>query len=73
MFHDIQAPLDMLQRSHNLHILILFFETRDEEIYNPLGSVPLFKRFAYSNKTQPFNALGRLYFKDTHTHLFCGC
>jgi len=54
MFHDIQALFDMLQRSHNFHMLILFFNTRDKEICNPFGSVPLFKRFAYTNKTQPF-------------------
>ena len=53
MLHNIQALLDMLQRSHNFHILILFY-TRDKEIYNPFGLVPLFKRFAYTNKTQSF-------------------
>jgi len=48
MFHNIQALLDMLQRSHSFHILILFFNGRDREIYNPFGSVPLFKRFAHT-------------------------
>ena len=68
MFHDIQALLDILQRSPNLRTLIMFFETRDKEIYNPFGSVPLFKRLAYTNKAQPFNALGRLYWK-IHIHI----
>jgi len=68
MFHDIQALLDMLQHSQNFHILILFFNIRDKEIYNPFGSVPLLKRFAYTNKTQPFNALGRQYLK-IHIHI----
>jgi len=36
----------MSQRSHNFHILILFFKIRDKEINNLFGSVPLFKRFA---------------------------
>jgi len=31
MFHDIQALLDMLQRSHTFHILILFLNIRDKE------------------------------------------
>jgi len=53
MFHDIQVLLDKLLRSH-FYILILFFNTRDKEIYNPFGSVPLFKRFAYANKIQSF-------------------
>ena len=30
MFYDIQALLDMLQRSRNSHISILFFNTRDK-------------------------------------------
>jgi len=54
MFHYIQALLDMLQRSHTFHMLILFFNIRDKEIYNPFELVPLFKRFAYTNKTQSF-------------------
>jgi len=52
MFHNIQALLDMLQRSHNFHILILFVMIRDKEINNLFGSVLLFKQFAYTNKTQ---------------------
>jgi len=36
----------MSQRSHNLHILILFFKIRDKEINNLFGSVPLFQRIA---------------------------
>jgi len=43
MFHNIQALLDMLQRSHNFHILILFVKVRDEEVNNLFGSVLLFK------------------------------
>ena len=43
---------DMLRRSHTCHILILFFNIRDKEIYNPFELVPLFKRFTYKNKTQ---------------------
>ena len=54
MFHDMQALLDMLQRSHTFHILILFFNIRDKEIYNPFDLVPLFKRFTYKNKIQTF-------------------
>jgi len=48
---NIQALLDMLQRSHNSHILILFFKICDKEINNLFGSVLLFKQFAYTNKT----------------------
>jgi len=52
MFCNIQALLDMFQRSHNFHILILFFEICDKEINHLFGSVLLFKQFAYTNKTQ---------------------
>jgi len=52
MLCNIQALLDMLQRSHNFRILILFFKICDKEINNLFRSVPLFKRFAYTNKTQ---------------------
>jgi len=52
MFRNIQALLDMLQRSHNFHILILFVKVCDKEINNLFGSVLLFKQFAYTNKTQ---------------------
>jgi len=54
MFHDIQAFLDMLQRSHTFHTFILFFNIRNKGIYNPFELVPLFKRFTYKNKTQTF-------------------
>ena len=47
MFHDVQALLDMLQRSHKSHILILLLNTRSEEIYNSFELVPLFKRVIY--------------------------
>jgi len=52
MFHNIQVFLDMLQRSHNFHILTLFVMSCYKEINNLFGSVPLFKQFAYTNKTQ---------------------
>jgi len=52
MFHNIQALLDMSQRSHNSRILIMFFKICDKEINNRFGSVPLFKQFTYANKTQ---------------------
>jgi len=52
MFHNVQALLDMLQCSHNFHILILFVMIRDKEIDNLFGSVLPFKQFAYTNKTQ---------------------
>jgi len=45
MFHDIQALLDISQRSHNLHLLIMSFNIRDKVIYNSFEVVPLFKRF----------------------------
>jgi len=49
---NIQALLDMLQRSPNFYILILFVMIRDKEISNLFGSVLLFTQFAYTNKTQ---------------------
>jgi len=45
MFHDIQVLLDMLQRSHNLHLLSMSFNIRDKGIYNSFEVVPLFKQF----------------------------
>ena len=51
IFHNIQALLDMLQRSHNFNILILFVMIRDKEINNLFGSVPPFKQFVHTNKT----------------------
>jgi len=47
-----KALLDMSQRSHNSRILILFFKICDKEINNHFGSVPLFKQFTHTNKTQ---------------------
>jgi len=52
MFQDIQALLDMLQRSHTFHFLSL--NIRDKGIYNPFELVPLFKRFTYKHKTETF-------------------
>jgi len=49
---NIQALLDMLQRSHNFHILILFVMICDKEINNLFASVLLFKQVAYTYKTQ---------------------
>jgi len=54
MFPDIRALLDMLQRWHNFHTLILFFSIHDKGIYNPFELVPLFKWFTYKKKTQTF-------------------
>jgi len=49
---NIQALLDMSQRSHNSRILILFFKICDKEINNHFRSLPLFKQFTYAKKTQ---------------------
>jgi len=49
---NIQAFLDMLQHSHNFHILILFLKICDKEISNLFGSVLLFKQFVYTSQTQ---------------------
>jgi len=45
MLRNIQALLDMSQRSYNSHILILRFSICDKEIYILFGSVLLFKQF----------------------------
>jgi len=50
-FRNIQAFLDMLQHSHNFHILILFLKICDKENNNLFGSVLLLKRFVYTSKT----------------------
>jgi len=52
MFHNIQALLDILQRSHIFYLLILFFNIRNKGIYNLFELVPLFKRFIYRYKTE---------------------
>jgi len=39
-FRNIQALLNMLQRSHKFRILILSFKICDKEINNLFGSVP---------------------------------
>jgi len=54
MYHDIEALLDMLQRSHIFYLLILSFDIRDKGIYYPFGLVPLFKRFIYKNRAETF-------------------
>jgi len=54
MFRDIQVLLDMLQRSHNSHILILFFDAHDKGIYNSFELVPLFRRFTDNHKAETF-------------------
>jgi len=54
MFHDIQALLDMLQRSHIFYLLILLFNTRNKGIYNPFELVPLFKQLTYKHKAETF-------------------
>jgi len=43
MFHNIQALLDMSQRSYTFFILLFKF---CDEIYNLFGSVLLFKQLA---------------------------
>ena len=47
MFNNIQALRDMLQRSHNSRILILFFKICNKEIDNLFVSVLPFKQFLY--------------------------
>jgi len=54
MFHDVQALLDMLQRSRNSHILILLLTTHSKGIHNSFELVPLFKRVTYKYKTETF-------------------
>ena len=54
MFHDVQALLDMLQRSRNSHILILLLTTHSKGIYNSFELIPLFKRVIYKYKTETF-------------------
>jgi len=51
-FHDVQALLDMLQRSHNSHILILPLNTRRKGIYNSFELVPLFKRVIHKYEAE---------------------
>jgi len=48
MYHNIQALLNMSQRSKTSHILNLHLSTVicDKEINNLFRSVPLFKQFA---------------------------
>ena len=51
MFRNIQALLDMLQRSHNSHTGHSIFIVCDKEVNNLFKLVLLFKQFTYTNKT----------------------
>jgi len=62
MFHNIQALLNMSQRSHTF--FILFFKFCDKEIYNLFGSVLLFKPFAIPIWLN-FLCLDNLQFRET--------
>jgi len=50
MFHNIQALLNMLQRSHNSHTINSVLIVCDKEINNLFGLVPLFKHFFHTYK-----------------------
>ena len=54
MFQDVQALLDMSQRSHNSHISILLLNTRSKGIYNSFVLIPLFTRVIYKYMAQTF-------------------
>jgi len=45
MFRNIQALLNMLQRSRSSHTINSFLIVCDKEINNLFGLVPLFKHF----------------------------
>jgi len=54
MFHDIQALLDMLQRSRNSHYQFCSLILVIKGVYNSFELVPLSKRFTYNYKAETF-------------------